>query len=197
MPSIPLIAPRCYIRLRCVIKLLHYITFAFMKLWKNCKGRNLFSFEDPEHVWEESAANKTDSRLGVVEEPDCAIVIVCSARPTVTWFPRASRPPCRGQSSAAASLLSNHRHSGVSHSGPKTCCSPSGSYLLRSHPFHVLHVEPLEEAPGMAPLCWDHHIVVWLVPEVIPASCKITNSNKLESVFFYFSKKYSKIYEEE
>ena len=30
---------------------------------------NLFCFEDPEHVREESAADKTNSCLGVVQEP--------------------------------------------------------------------------------------------------------------------------------
>merc|ERR550519_3151501 len=35
-------------------------------------------------------------------------------------------------------------------------------------PFHMFHVESLEEAPWVTPLCRDHHIVVGLVPEIIP-----------------------------
>ena len=42
-----------------------------------------------------------------------------------------------------------------------------------SHPFDMFHVESLEEAPGVTPLCGDHHVVVRLVPEVVPDKCKI------------------------
>ena len=51
----------------------------------------------------------------------------------------------------------------------------SQGFLGSSHPFHMFHVESLEEAPWVTPLRWDHDVVVWLVPEVIPDSCKITN----------------------
>ena len=37
----------------------------------------------------------------------------------------------------------------------------------------MFHVESLEEAPRVTPLCGDHHVVVRLVPEVVPDKCKI------------------------
>ena len=37
----------------------------------------------------------------------------------------------------------------------------------------MFHVQSLEEAPGVTPLCGDHHVVVRLVPEVVPDKCKI------------------------
>ena len=37
----------------------------------------------------------------------------------------------------------------------------------------MFHVESLEEAPGVTPLCGDHHVVVRLVPEVVPDTCSI------------------------
>ena len=132
---------------------------------------NLFCFEDPEHVWEESAADKTNSCLGVVQEPDessnisfefrshnrhllkilsnnnCQLgkqnrhlmwisnillsfatitiiwkrfhkIILNSRKQIFTWSPRAWRPPCRGRSSAEASLWSSRRRSDGCHSGP-------------------------------------------------------------------------------
>ena len=42
-----------------------------------------------------------------------------------------------------------------------------------SHPFDMFHVESLEEAPGVTPLCGDHHVVVRLVPEVVPGTFNI------------------------
>ena len=37
----------------------------------------------------------------------------------------------------------------------------------------MFHVESLEETPGVTPLCGDHHVVVRLVPEVVPDTCNI------------------------
>ena len=42
-----------------------------------------------------------------------------------------------------------------------------------SHPFDMFHVKSLEEAPGVTPLCGDHHVVVRLGPEVVPDTCNI------------------------
>ena len=42
-----------------------------------------------------------------------------------------------------------------------------------SHPLDMFHVESLEEAPGVTPLCGDHHVVVRLVPEVVPGTFNI------------------------
>ena len=39
---------------------------------------NLLSFEDPEHVREESAADKTNSCLGVVQEPEESSIYIIS-----------------------------------------------------------------------------------------------------------------------
>ena len=41
------------------------------------------------------------------------------------------------------------------------------------HLLDILHVESLEEASGVPPLGGDHHVVVRLVPEVVPSSASI------------------------